>query len=42
VKTTRERAEEKRAEKFEIVRQQVASGSLMIRQMSDGARERGF
>jgi len=37
-KTTRERAEDKRAAKLEVVRQQVASGSLVIRQMSDAER----
>ena len=37
-KTTRERAEAKRAEKLELVRQQVASGSLVIRQMTDDER----
>jgi hypothetical protein len=35
VKTTRERAEEKRREKLEFVRQQVESGSLVIRRMTD-------
>jgi hypothetical protein len=34
VKTTRERAEEKRVEKLEHVREQVESGSLVIRQMT--------
>jgi hypothetical protein len=37
-KTTRERAEEKRAAKLEVVREQVASGSLVIRQMTDEER----
>jgi hypothetical protein len=37
-KTTRERAEAKRAEKLEVVREQVASGSLVIRQMTDEER----
>jgi hypothetical protein len=39
-KTTRERAEAKRAEKLEVVREQVASGSLVIRQMTDEERRR--
>ncbi len=34
----RERAEERRVEKLEIVRQQVESGSLVIRQMTDEER----
>jgi hypothetical protein len=34
-KTTRERAEDKRAAKLEVVREQVASGSLVIRQMTE-------
>jgi hypothetical protein len=37
-KTTRERAEDKRAAKLEAVREQVASGSLVIRQMTDEER----
>jgi hypothetical protein len=40
VKTARERAEEKRAEKLELVRQQVESGSLVIRQMTAEERRR--
>jgi hypothetical protein len=40
VKTSRERAEEKRAEKLEVVRQQVESGSLVIRKMTDAERRR--
>lgn len=40
MKTTRERAEEKRAEKLAVVRDQVASGSLQIRQMTDEERRR--
>lgn len=40
MKTGRERAEEKRAEKLEVVRQQVQSGSLVIRQMTDEERRR--
>ena len=38
--TTRERAEEKRAEKLERVREQVESGLLVIRQMTDEERRR--
>ena len=37
-KTTRERAEEKHEEKLELVREQVQSGSLVIRQMTDDER----
>lgn len=40
VKTTRERAEEKRLAKLDFVREQVASGSLVIRQMTDEERRR--
>jgi len=40
VKTARERAEEKRAEKLELVREQVQSGSLVIRQMNAEERRR--
>jgi hypothetical protein len=40
MKTARERAEEKREEKLEAVRQQVESGSLVIRQMTDEERRR--
>jgi hypothetical protein len=39
-KTIRERAEEKREEKLELVREQVESGSLVIRQMTDEERRR--
>jgi hypothetical protein len=38
MKTTRERAEEKREEKLAQVREQVQSGSLVIRQMTDEER----
>ena len=38
--TARQRAEEKRAEKLELVRLQVESGSLVIRQMTDEERRR--
>jgi hypothetical protein len=40
VKTAQERAEEKRAEKLELVREQVQSGSLVIRQMTEEERRR--
>ena len=40
MKTTRERAEEKREAKLEQVREQVESGSLVIRQMTDEERSR--
>jgi hypothetical protein len=40
LKTARERAEEKRLEKLEKVREEVESGSLVIRQMTDEERER--
>jgi hypothetical protein len=40
MKTARERAEAKRAEKLENVREQVASGSLVIRTMTDEERRR--
>jgi hypothetical protein len=40
VKSARERAEEKRAEKLEQVREQVESGSLRIRKMTDAERRR--
>jgi len=38
--TARQRAEEKRAEKLELVRMQVESGSLVIRKMTDEERRR--
>jgi len=40
VNSTRERAEEKRAEKLARVREQVEGGSLVIRQMTDEERRR--
>jgi hypothetical protein len=40
MKTARERAEEKRAEKLELVREQIESGSLVVRQMSAEERRR--
>ncbi len=39
MKTTRERAEEKRQEKLEDVRAQVRNGSLVIRKMTDEERQ---
>jgi hypothetical protein len=38
-KSTRERAEEKRQEKLELVKEQVQSGALVIRQMTPEERE---
>lgn len=40
MKTTRQRAEEKRQEKLEAVRQQVESGTLVIRKMTEEERGR--
>lgn len=40
VKSARERAEEKRADKLKLVQEQVESGSLVIRQMTDEERRR--
>ncbi len=40
MKSGRERAEEKRKEKLELVREQVESGSLVIRQMTKAERRR--
>jgi hypothetical protein len=40
VANARQRAEEKRAEKLELVRQQVENGSLVIRKMTDAERRR--
>jgi hypothetical protein len=40
VKTQRERAEEKRQEKLDLVREQVESGSLVIRKMTKAERRR--
>jgi hypothetical protein len=40
MKTSRERAEEKRQEKLERVREQLESGSLVIRQMTEEERRR--
>ena len=38
MKTTWQRAEEKRQEKLDLVRTQVESGSLVIRQMTEAER----
>ncbi|MHB8658041.1 MAG: hypothetical protein ACYC91_08825 [Solirubrobacteraceae bacterium] len=40
MKTSRERAEEKRQEKLEQVREQVENGALVIRQMTEEERQR--
>jgi hypothetical protein len=40
MKTARERAEEKREAKLELVREQVQNGSLVIRRMTDEERRR--
>jgi hypothetical protein len=40
MKTTRERAEEKRQAKLELIREQLDSGSLVIRKMTDEERRR--
>jgi hypothetical protein len=40
MKTPRQRAEENRAAKLELVREQVESGSLVIRQMTQEERRR--
>jgi hypothetical protein len=40
MKSTRERAEEKRQAKLDLVREQVESGSLVIRKMTNEERRR--
>jgi hypothetical protein len=40
MKSTRERAEEKRQEKLDLVREQVENGSLVIRKMTQAERRR--
>jgi hypothetical protein len=40
MKSARERAEEKRAEKLAVIREQVESGSLVIRRMTKEERRR--
>lgn len=39
MKSARERAEEKREEKLELVREQVENGSLVIRKMTKEERQ---
>ncbi len=39
MKTTRERAEEKRQAKLEFIREQVESGALVIRSMTEEERQ---
>jgi hypothetical protein len=39
MKSSRERAEEKREAKLDSVREQVENGTLVIRQMTDAERE---
>ncbi|HWF74019.1 MAG TPA: hypothetical protein VG186_11775 [Solirubrobacteraceae bacterium] len=40
MKSTRERAEERRLAKLDLVREQVENGSLVIRTMTDEERRR--
>lgn len=40
MKTTRERAEEKRQAKLDLIEEQVQSGTLVIRQMTAAERRR--
>jgi hypothetical protein len=40
MKSARERAEEKREAKLDLVREQVENGSLVIRKMTDEERRR--
>jgi hypothetical protein len=40
MKTSRERAEEKRQEKLDLVREQVEDGSLVIREMTDEEKKK--
>ncbi len=40
MKTTRERAEEKRQEKLDLIQEQVQSGTLVIRTMTEAERRR--
>ena len=40
MKTMRERADERRQEKLDEVREQVENGSLVIRKMTDEERQR--
>jgi hypothetical protein len=38
MKTVHERAEEKRQEKFELMKQQIKAGTLVVRKMTDEER----
>jgi hypothetical protein len=38
MKSTRERAEEKRVEKLQMINDQIASGKLVVREMTDEER----
>jgi hypothetical protein len=40
MRTSRERAEDKRQAKLELVREQVENGALVVRQMTEEERER--
>ena len=40
MKSTRERADERREAKLDMIREQVESGSLVIREMTDDERKR--
>ncbi len=40
MRTSRERAEDKRQAKLELVREQIENGALVVRQMTDEERER--
>ena len=42
VKTTREKAEEKRQVKLELIHEQIRSGMLVIRQMTEEERRRNL
>ncbi len=39
MKTARERAEEKRQEKLDLIQEQIETGTLVVRQMSDEERQ---
>lgn len=40
MRTQRERAEEKRQEKLDVIREQIENGSLVVRQMTKEERRR--
>jgi hypothetical protein len=40
MKTPQQRAEERRLEKLEAMQEQIRSGSLVVRQMTDAERKR--